>query len=117
MRKQDICDFCSSPNTVCRYQCVDFESESKSAGVLYDGSGTTVGPTNLVFQSIDYWAACAACASFVDAEDIDGLLEYVTKTLLDEKDSCLTPLRRIQIIQHLRHTYELFFKTRIRVAQ
>lgn len=112
--KPDECDFCSSPNVVRRYQCMDFKAESKSAGVLYDGTKTTVGPTNLVLSSRSYWAACAECSRFVDAEDIEGLLKYVTKVLIDASGG-FSPYRRQQLILHLRHTYELFFRTRIRV--
>jgi hypothetical protein len=114
--KPDICDFCSSPETVHRYQCMDFASESKTAGVMYDGTRATIGPTNLVLNSINYWAACADCRKLVDVEDIEGLLNRVKRVLIDADPNPLRPERRKQVIRHLRLTYELFFKTRIRVA-
>lgn len=114
--KTDYCDFCSSRPVVRRYQCMDFEADSMSAGVLFDGTQNTVGPTNLIFQSRNYWAACTTCASFVDAEDIAGLLSQAKRMLIDrdwqlQRDTH----RRHQLIRHLRYTYEMFFKTRIRV--
>lgn len=113
MPKPDICDFCDSPSVVRRYECMDFRAESGSVGVLY---ATPEGPTNLVMQSRDYWAACAECARFVDAEDVEGLLKRVTEVLVDAGDGFKgSPLQRQKLIKHLRHTYELFFKTRIRV--
>jgi hypothetical protein len=112
----DECDFCSNQKVVRRYQCMDFDAESKAAGVIYYGTRDTPGPTNLVLASQNYWAACADCAGFVDAEDIEGLMRHVTRTLVDA-DEALDPIRRIQVIAHMRHTYKLFFRYRIRVAE
>jgi hypothetical protein len=92
---------------------MDFDAESKSVGVLY--ADPAAGPTNVVLASKNYWAACAGCARYVDAEDIDGLLKYVTENLIDASGG-LSPFRRLLLIRHLRHMYELFFKYRIRVA-
>jgi hypothetical protein len=108
MTGKDECDFCSSPDVVRRYQCMDFDSESKDAGVLYDG-------VNLDLHSTNYWAACAECAKLVDAEDIDALLERAVKAL--EVKTRLRPRRYVAFKSHVRHSYELFFKHRIRIAQ
>jgi len=115
--KPDECDFCSSHAVVHRYQCMDFQAESKNAGVLFDGTLSTVGPTNLVFQSRNYWAACADCAYYVDREDLEGLLAHTKKVLIDPDWKLQHDThRRHQLMKHLRYTYEIFFKTRIRVA-
>ena len=115
--KPDVCDFCNSPETVCRYQCMDFPAESVAAGVLYNGTAVTTGPTNLILNSRSYWAACVACSRFVDAEDIDGLLNHTKKVLIDVSYRNGDPLWRKNVIRHLRLTYELFFKSRIRIAE
>lgn len=101
----DICDFCDSPDVVRRYQCTDFDAGSKDVGVLYPRPD----PTNLVLHSISYWAACAECARYVDAEDLDGLLKHVTAAFHVPSSH---PVRI-----HLRHAYTLFFKNRIRVRE
>jgi hypothetical protein len=102
------CDFCSNPRVVRRYQCMDFDAESKDAGVLYNGTRDTTGPTNLVLHSMDFWAACEMCARYVDEENIDGLLGYVTTVL------CARGYRvSADTVLHMRHTYELFFRNRI----
>lgn len=109
----DECDFCSNPNVVRRYQCMDFNAESEAAGVMYDGTRSTVGPTNLVLHSKSYWAACRECARHVDAEDLDGLLMHVIETLLRDTKGDV----RSKLIRHCEHTYKLFFKNRIRVTE
>jgi hypothetical protein len=115
MTNQDKCDFCDSREVVRRYQCMDFIAESKKAGVIYDGTRDTLGRTNLALNSRNYWAACAPCASFIDMEDIEGLLKRVTEVLIDTPGGFST-FRRQQLIKHMRYMYELFFKNRIRVA-
>ena len=84
---------------------MDFDAESADAGVLYGGAGN--GPTNVVLHSTDYWAACAECGHYVDAEDLDGLLKHASAILGAQKN--------IPFLIHARHTYSLFFKNRIRV--
>jgi hypothetical protein len=44
-----------------------------------------------------------------------GLLKHVTTTF--DVDGQFEPERRRGLIRHLRHTYELFFKNRIRVSE
>lgn len=112
---QDECDFCSNHQVVRRYQCMDFAAESKAAGVMYDKVYDKFGPINVVLRSYNYWAACAECASFVDAEDLDGLLRHVVKTLCGPTRMHGKP--RGDFIRHARYTYELFFKNRIRVTE
>lgn len=97
----DVCDFCDRPNVVRRYQCMDFDAESADAGVLYGG------PTNVVLHSTSYWAACAECGRYVDAEDLDGLLKHASAVLGAQGN--------IPFLIHARHAYALFFKNRIRV--
>jgi hypothetical protein len=111
--KPDECDFCSSHQVVRRYQCMDFEAESKSAGVLYVEPEAT-SPTNVVLRSIDYWAACAECSRYVDAEDIEGLLKHVDLALDSQRR--LSPSKREAFLAHTRHAYTLFFRNRIRVV-
>lgn len=103
------CDFCSNPNVVRRYQCMDFNAESEDAGVLYCGLPRDPAPTNVVLASTSYWAACAECGRYVDAEDLDGLLKHVCAALN------VPAFHPVGI--HLRHAYELFFKNRIRVKE
>lgn len=105
------CDFCSSPNVVTRYQCRDFESESKDAGVLYQEARFASIPTNVVLKSIDYWAACQACAAFVEKEDLEGLLGRIFP-IFEARYRHFSVGARV----HIRHTYELFFANRIRVS-
>lgn len=109
----DICDFCSSPQVVERFECCDFDSSSEDAGVIYPDTKTTNEPTNVIFASKDFWAACEPCRILVEAGDMDGLL----KRALDEferQDGCPHPRRRM-LERHLRQTYQLFFKNRIRI--
>jgi hypothetical protein len=89
---------------------MDFDSEGKDAGVLFF-KGSDPVPTNPVLASSNFWAACANCAAFVDAEDIDGLWNYA-----GARWKLSNPAANIGFQIHLRHTYELFFANRIRVA-
>lgn len=100
------CDFCSNPNVERRYQCMDFNAESEDAGVLYVRRS---GPTNVVLQSMNYWAACAECCRYVEAEDLDGLWKHAVEALHAEDN--------LPFLIHARHTYALFFKNRIRVRE
>ena len=104
----DICDFCNSPHVVKRFECLDFDSDSKDAGVFYLKS---TGPSHLVFKSINYWAACKGCALLVDAEELDGLVERVVEEFEKQNEPVDEGLR-----MHLEQTYRLFFKNRIRVS-
>ena len=107
----DICDFCDSPKVVRRYQCMDFKAESADAGLLHcrlDASGLQL--TNVVLDSMSYWAACAACARYVDAEDLDGLVTHACAGLNVAEHNLVVRV-------HLRHAYKLFFKNRIRVRE
>jgi hypothetical protein len=94
-----------------RYQCCDFNAESKDAGFVYAKPDGTE-PVNLVLDSKSYWAACAECARYVDAEDIDGLVKHVAAAF--NTQAIPQPHRKALLI-HFRHTYALFFKNRIRV--
>lgn len=106
------CDFCSNPKVVKRYQCMDFNAESKDAGVLaMDKDGV---PTNVVLHSMNYWAACEACAKLVDANDLEGLVKHATETL--NRDRSMSPIAFAFFVQHTRHSYTLFFQNRIRVV-
>jgi hypothetical protein len=98
-----ICDFCSFTHVVKRFQCLDFESKSKDAGVFYPKSS---GSTNLVFKCYDYWAACAPCACLIEAEDLDGLVNRVANEFCSSGHLVSNPLRT-----HLRWTYTLFLET------
>lgn len=108
----DICDFCSSPEVVTRFECCDFDSESKAAGVIYPETAATDCPTNLVLASKNYWAACQACALLVEKGHLDKLLrralgEYRKQHgRVDQEDD---------VTKHLRRTYQLFFENRIRI--
>lgn len=101
-----ICDFCSSKNVVRQYECMDFNSESADAGVLY---GSERGPENVVLASKDYWAACAPCAKLIDAGDLNALVERV---IVEQK---VRPATQSILRPHLHHTYRLFMQNRIRV--
>ena len=103
----DECDFCSSANVIRRYECIDFNAESRDAGVLYDG-------TNVVLRSTSYWAACAECSAYVEREDLDGLLRHVITVF--QAQERLNPLQLITFASHARHSYQLFFRYRIRVT-
>jgi hypothetical protein len=104
------CDFCSDKNVVRRFECLDFDAESADAGVMYNGTLETTGPTNLVLHSINFWAACEACSRLVDDEDLDGLVGHSVMVFL------LKGYRlSVDATRHIRHTYGLFFKHRIRV--
>jgi hypothetical protein len=107
----DECDFCSSPNVVHRYQCCDFDSASKDVGIMFV---TPEGLTNAALASYDYWAACATCKRYVDAEDLDGLLVHVIDALGVAKWPDMG--KRHFFIRHCEHTYKLFFAHRIRVS-
>jgi hypothetical protein len=87
---------------------MDFYAESKNAGVRYEG-------TNLVLHSLDYWAACAECAAYVDAEDVEGLLNHAVAAL--DTSRRLDGVKRAVFIRHTRYAYELFFRNRIRVKE
>lgn len=89
-----------------RYQCADFNAASEDAGILYP---TNEGPTNVVLQSISYWAACEMCAENVDKENIDALVGYVMLAFNVQGYAASAKL-----IQNLRHVYTLFFKHRVR---
>jgi hypothetical protein len=106
-----MCDFCDNPNVVRRYQCLDFTAASKDAGVLYQKTRDSL-PTNVVFHSTSYWAACPECVRYVDAEDIEGLLNHVAATSNAQR---LELAARKAFLIHARHMYSLFFKNRIRV--
>lgn len=107
--RPDECDFCSSKDVLCRYPCMDFDASSAEAGFLYASESEA---TNLVLASKNYWAACATCSRLVEKEDIDGLVEHAVKALASD----MNPSVRLGFTQHLRHTYKLFFKNRIRVT-
>ena len=106
------CDFCSNPNIVRCYHCMDFLAESEKAGVLY---AHPEGPINVKFESVSYWAACAECARFVDDEDIDGLIVHAVTTLCKDRD--IGDVQKQNFIRHLEYVYALFFKTRIRIQE
>jgi hypothetical protein len=104
MPRPVICDFCSSKDVVTRYQCLDFKSDSEDIGVKY-------GRTFITLDSDSFWAACAECAAFVDREDGDGLVDHVVKVFEKRDGYSMRPGLKM----HMRHTYELFFKNRIRI--
>ena len=110
----DICDFCNSPEVVKRFECCDFDSSSKAAGVIYPHTLTTDGPTDLVLASKNFWATCEECRRFVEAGDIANLI----KRALDEfeKQDGYPHPRREELERHLHRTYQLFFENRIRIA-
>lgn len=112
--RKDICDFCSSPEVVKRFECRDFDSPSEDAGVIYPDTKDTDGPTNLIFASNDYWAACADCAALVEAADIDGLIRWAMDGY--EERVGRSHSRRAMLEKHLRQTYRLFFQNTIRKA-
>jgi hypothetical protein len=87
------CDFCSDGNVVKKYRCMNFDAESR----------------NVVLHSISYWAACDQCSRLVDEEDLDGLMGYVVTAFRARGYKVST-----NTVHHLRLTYELFFKNRIR---
>jgi hypothetical protein len=109
----DICDFCSSPLVVARFECCDFDSASEDAGVIYPGTKTTQGPTNLIFASKDFWAVCEECRRLVEAGDIDGLVKRALDEM-EKKDGYPHPQRK-RLEKHLRRTYTLFLENRIRI--
>jgi hypothetical protein len=104
------CDFCSAETVVRRFECLDFDAESKDAGVVYNDK--LVGPTNLVMHSISYWAACETCSKPVAEEDLDGLVGHSVMTFF-----CRGYRLSVDAARHIRHTYALFFKHRIRVKE
>lgn len=103
----DICDFCSSPNVVKRFGCRDFKAASEDAGVICPSTRDTNWPTNLVFSSHDYWAACPACAGLVEARDVSALVKHVLEEY--EKQERRKHAQRHRLEKHLKLTYELFF--------
>jgi len=105
------CDFCSSPNVVKRFQCKDFDSASRDAGVMRMNAEGRF--TNVVLNSRNYWAACANCAAYVDAEDLKGLTDYAA----DHWREGLTELNWLGLKIHLHNTYRLFFANRIRIEE
>ena len=109
----DICDFCSSPQVVKRFECCDFDSPSLDAGVLYPTTKTTNVPTNLVLASKDFWAACEPCVKLVEAGDVDGLVNRGMDEY--ERQTGEPHPQRKRCERHLRQTYTLFFENRIRI--
>jgi hypothetical protein len=105
------CDFCSSPLVVRKFQCMDYDSNSGEAGVLY---AKPKGLTDLRFHSLSFWAACGDCERLVEAGNIAGLIDHAIKALRKPGDS---PSLEIGVRIHLRQTYELFFRNRIRVKE
>jgi hypothetical protein len=106
------CDFCSDKNVARKFECMDFEAESKDAGVIYNGTHTTGGPTNLVLKSINFWAACPVCADLVDEEDLNGLVAHAVMAFNARGQRV-----SVDTARHMRHAYQLFFKHRIRVKE
>jgi hypothetical protein len=103
------CDFCDSPLVVTRYDCRDFDSSSIAAGIIPVGPGSI----EAVLASKNFWAACAECAKFVEAEDLTGLAKYA------ESQFDISRMSASQLVMfrvHLRGTYKLFFENRIRVS-
>jgi hypothetical protein len=95
------CDFCNAIGAPRWYPCKSFVSDSSDIGAKIDG-------ITLSLRSIKDWAACTKCAEFIDTGDIEGLLNYVVKTYRAEGYEVPKPL-----VDHLRYTYQLFFKNRI----
>lgn len=59
-----VCDFCSGIDPPWAYRVADFDA-------LRSEDGKTV------YSSVADWAACDRCADLIDAEDWDGLHEWV----------------------------------------
>jgi hypothetical protein len=110
----EICDFCSSPRVVKRFECMDFDSASEDAGVLYADAGAPDGQTNLVLASKDFWAACEPCRILVETENIDGLVKRAMEEF--ERQEGWSHSQRTRAERHLRRTYQLFFQNRIRIG-
>jgi hypothetical protein len=107
----DICDFCDSPDVVERFQCRDFDSSSKTAGVLYPDPHFANMRTDVILASHDFWAACSECAKLVEAHDINGLVKRVMDE--DERKKGRPHPMRYGLEQHLWRTYALFFRNRV----
>jgi hypothetical protein len=105
-----ICDFCSSPLVTKRFACVDFDSASQDAGIVYPDPTAAETGMNLVLASKGYWAACAPCAALVQAQDLDGLVKRALDEL--EKPKKYPKQFRANVEMHLHHTYQLFFKNK-----
>jgi hypothetical protein len=108
-----VCDFCSSPEVVEKFECASFDSESKDAGITYPAVNAVDMPINVILASKGYWAACVDCAALVKAADIGKLV----KRAMDEyeRQAGYPHPERAAVEQHLRRTYELFFENQIRV--
>jgi len=104
------CDFCYSTNVIHHFPCLDFD-ESKNAGVVFLHP-TDHLPVNVVLASSDYWAACPACKELVEKEDVLGLVKRAIEE--DEEGERLSITSKLKVAIHLRQTYEMFFKLRIR---
>jgi hypothetical protein len=104
------CDFCGSPDVVGRFQCTDFESGSKRAGVVYP----EYPGLDLVMHSVNYWAVCAVCKGLVEREDVQLLVNHALSSFTHQ--GMVHPDTASALRQHLHSTYNLFFKHRIRVA-
>jgi hypothetical protein len=57
-----LCDFCSAENPIYEYDCTDFVTVQALPGLA--GAVSEGG-----------WLACRECAAFIDAGDLDGLIE------------------------------------------
>ena len=101
------CDFCYSTNVVHHFECLDFDSASEDAGVIYAADTT---PTNVILASSDFWAACPECKEMVEKEDVVSLVRRAI-----EKDGNMLSLSNQFVVSvHLLRTYKIFFKLRIK---
>lgn len=106
-----ICDFCSSPHVVKRFECRDFDSSSKDAGIIYPRAQSTDGSTDLILASRGYWAACKDCEALVEAHDISGLVKRALDSY--EQEEGQRHPQHYELEQHMWRTYALFFRNKI----
>ena len=109
------CDFCSAPDQVACYRAKEFGITS-SEQVFPDTPVYNIGGLDHVatddihpirgFGTMAHplWLACSQCSAFIDARNLDGLLEH-----------CVTRSQREGMLptnlppQNIRHFYRDFF--------
>ena len=97
------CDFCDTVNPEHHksYACHSFETVAIVGRV----------PVPLL-ESVGSWMACESCAAFIDANDLDGLLD---RTVAHLASPIYLPEERIFLRMFLKSQYTQFMRLRLEI--
>lgn len=95
------CDFCSDPEIVKSYECHPHVMEEHDLGDML-----------LVSHTNDPWAACAQCASLIDAGDLRGLVQRGFARYYELHPEQFGRYPAGELIAELERTYRRFFELR-----